>query len=132
MKNFSRIFLRLLLALVGLVVLLLIYAFLAYPSEYVRRVLLWQNSDVFDYQKFPERPLETGSSTFYFTEALDEAKVRAIFETNPTIDHLDTFLANNHTQAFIVIQNDRILYEKYFNGIKRDSIVTSFSMAKSF
>ena len=132
MKNFGRILLRLLLALVGLIAIILIYAFLAYPAEYVRRVLLWQNSDVFDYQKFPERPLKNGSSTFYFTEALDEAKVRAVFETNPTIDHLDTFLANNHTQAFIVIQNDRILYEKYFNGIKRDSIVTSFSMAKSF
>src|SRR6266498_2063023 len=132
MKKFSRILLRLLLTLAGLILLILIYAFLAYPSEYVRRVLLWQNSDVSDYQKFPERPLKTGSSTFYFTKAPDEAKVRAVLETNPTIDNLDTFLANTHTQAFIIIQNDHILYEKYFNGTRRDSIVTSFSMAKSF
>jgi CubicO group peptidase (beta-lactamase class C family) len=132
MKNFGRILLRLFLALGGLILLILIYAFLAYPSEHVRRVLLWQNSDVFDYQKFPERPLQTGSSTFYFTEAPEETKVRAAFETNPTIGNLDTFLANTHTQSFIVIQNDRILYEKYFNRTKRDSIVTSFSMAKSF
>ncbi len=116
----------------GLILLILLYAFLAYPSEYVRRVLLWQNSDVYDYQKFPKRPLETGPATFYFTKAPDEAKVRAVLETNPTIDNLDTFLANTHTQAFIIIQNDRILYEKYFNGTQRDSIVTSFSMAKSF
>src|SRR5437867_2609034 len=132
MNKFGRVLLRSLIALAGLIVLILLYVFLAYPSEYVRRVLLWQNSDVYDYQKFPERPLATGSSIFYFTEAPDEAKVRAVFEANPTIDHPATFLAKNHTQAFIVIQNDRILYEKYFNGTKRDSIVTSFSMAKSF
>jgi CubicO group peptidase (beta-lactamase class C family) len=31
-----------------------------------------------------------------------------------------------------VIQNDTILYEKYFNSASRDSIVTSFSTAKSW
>ncbi len=132
MNKIGRVLRRLLIVLMGLILLILLYAFLAYPSEYVRRVLLWQNSDVYDYQKFPKRPLETGPATFYFTKAPDEAKVRAVLETNPTIDNLDTFLANTHTQAFIIIQNDRILYEKYFNGTQRDSIVTSFSMAKSF
>ena len=33
--------------------------------------------------------------------------------------------------AFIVIKDDKIFYEKYFNGYQRDSINTSFSMAKS-
>ena len=41
-------------------------------------------------------------------------------------------MADNRTQAFIVIQNDEIIYEQYFNGNNRDSIVTSFSTAKSF
>jgi CubicO group peptidase (beta-lactamase class C family) len=31
-----------------------------------------------------------------------------------------------------VLQDDAVLYEKYFNDTRRDSIVTSFSMAKSF
>jgi CubicO group peptidase (beta-lactamase class C family) len=44
----------------------------------------------------------------------------------------DEFLASNRTLAFIVIRDDEILYEKYFNGNARDSIVTSFSSAKSF
>lgn len=132
MKTVSRTLLLAAFALVGLVALVLLYAFLTYPSEYVLRVMLWQNSDVNDYQKFPERRLETGSSTFYFTEALDEVRVRALFEVNPMTDDLDAFLADNHTQAFIVIQNDCILYEKYFNDSERDSIVTSFSVAKSF
>ena len=48
------------------------------------------------------------------------------------IDDPDSALEAAGTQAFIVIQNDTILYKRYFNGARRESIVTSFSMAKSF
>jgi CubicO group peptidase (beta-lactamase class C family) len=41
-------------------------------------------------------------------------------------------LKGNQTQAFIVIQDDTILYEKYFSGATRDTIVTSFSCAKQW
>jgi CubicO group peptidase (beta-lactamase class C family) len=55
-----------------------------------------------------------------------------LFERDPAIDDLETFLEESGTQAFIVIQDDAILYERYFNDTERDSIVTSFSTAKSF
>jgi CubicO group peptidase (beta-lactamase class C family) len=45
---------------------------------------------------------------------------------------LETFLTRSATTSFIVIKDDVILYEKYSNGYRRDSIVTSFSVAKSF
>jgi CubicO group peptidase (beta-lactamase class C family) len=48
------------------------------------------------------------------------------------VPDFDSFLAKNGTQAFIVIQNDTILYEQYFNSTSRDTMVTSFSVAKSF
>jgi hypothetical protein len=44
--------------------------------------------------------------------------------------NFDSFLASTGTTAFIVIKDDKILYEKYF-GYQRDSINTSFSIAKS-
>jgi len=80
------------------------------------------------------RNVENAGSPFQFAAGTqeDEALVRTLFETNPLIRDLDSFLRETRTQAFIVIQNDRILYEKYFNGYRRDSIVTSFSVAKSF
>ena len=31
-----------------------------------------------------------------------------------------------------MIKDDALIYEHYFNGYQRDSIATSFSMAKSF
>jgi CubicO group peptidase (beta-lactamase class C family) len=58
--------------------------------------------------------------------------VSALFEEILEIDDFDTFLSEMDTQAFIVIQDDKILYEKYFNNAERDSLLTSFSVAKSF
>ncbi len=111
--------------------LLLIFS-LIYTPEYVVRVLRWGNADVYDYRKFPERKLETTPHTFHFVKGPDESRVRALFQTISRMEDLDAFLAANRTQAFIVIQDDGILYEHYFNGAQRDTIVTSFSVAKSF
>ena len=41
-------------------------------------------------------------------------------------------MESNGTQAFIVIQDGTVLHENYYNDAQRDSIVTSFSVAKSF
>jgi CubicO group peptidase (beta-lactamase class C family) len=118
-----------LLALVGFALLL---SCLVYPPAYVYRVIWWNLADVNDYQRFPAQELETGPSDFAFRRSLDEARVASIFEAQPEVDRLKEFLASQHTQAFLVIQDDAILYEKYFGGAARDSIVTSFSVAKSF
>ena len=110
----------------------LVLAYIIYPPKYVNRVLRWGNADVYDYLKFPERKLVASSSPFIFSVDLDEQRVRNQFELSSDIDDFDKFLTDNDTQAFIVVQSDEILYENYFNGNTRDSIVTSFSTAKSF
>jgi CubicO group peptidase (beta-lactamase class C family) len=61
-----------------------------------------------------------------------EPLVQQTFQSNPNIPDLDSFLADTGTQAFLVIQDDAIIYERYFMGYQRDSLVTSFSVAKSF
>jgi CubicO group peptidase (beta-lactamase class C family) len=117
--------------LVGSVALVLVWALWVYPAEYVYRVLAWRESDAFDWQKFPEHPLEAAPATFVFDQAPDE-QVGALFEELAGVDDWDAFLEANDTQAFIVIQDGAVLYENYFNDTRRDSIVTSFSVAKSF
>jgi CubicO group peptidase (beta-lactamase class C family) len=123
---------HILMGLLAVISVPLLYAYIAYPAEYVNRVLRWGDSDVYDYRKFPKRPLETSDSHFEFSLNLDEHHVRTQFEAVSDLDDFDSFLAKKRTQAFIVIQNDNILYEQYFNGASRNSIVTSFSTAKSF
>ena len=121
-----------LLGILTLISAVILYAYIAYPAEYVNRLIRWGDSDVYDYQKFPERVIETSDSPFEVSLKLDEKRIRSQFELASAIGDFDSFLAENHTQAFIVIQDDAILYEQYFNGASRDSIVTSFSTAKSF
>ena len=41
-------------------------------------------------------------------------------------------MESNGTQAFIVIQDGTVRHENYYNDTQRDSILTSFSVAKSF
>ena len=132
MKTLLKILGWLLLGVVGIFAIVLLLAYLVYPPEFINRLIRWGDADVYDYQKFPERMLETSDSPFEFSLNLDEARVRSQFEFGSDIDDFDTFLEDNHTQAFIVIQDDTILYERYFNAARRDSIVTSFSIAKSF
>jgi len=119
------------LVLLGLIALTLLYAFTFYPAEYTLRLLHWGESDAYDYQKFPSRPLNASPDPFYFGRTSDQERVRTLFERDPKIGDLDSFLQETGTQAFIVIQDDVLLYEEYFNSASRESFVTSFSMAKS-
>jgi CubicO group peptidase (beta-lactamase class C family) len=101
---------------------------------FLARAVFWNSSDVKDYEKFPAREIGSALPAFNF-------KAKPSPELFKTIDYqngkqvlradFDSFLKNTGTTSFIVIQDDTILYEKYFNGYSRDSIVTSFSIAKS-
>ncbi len=58
--------------------------------------------------------------------------VEALFRQLSGTKDWNRFLEANHTQALIVIKDGTVVYENYFNHTQRDSIVTSFSAAKSF
>lgn len=126
LKTIWKVLLGLLIVLLGLVVLVLVWAFISYPSEYVLRGIRWGDSDVYDYQKFPARPMAASPQPFNFEYEPAETMVQSLFEQNPAIDDLDEFLERNKTQAFIVIRDDAILYEKYYNGADRDTIYCYF------
>ena len=49
--------------------------------------------------------------------------------TNGSLEH---YLDASRTTAFLVIHDDVLLYEKYFDGYDKNSIQTSLWMAKSF
>ena len=112
--------------------LVLLYVYLTYPAVYINRLLRWGEADVYDYQKFPARELTPSKEPFHFETNPDEERVRTQFEASSGMEDFESFLEANNTQAFLVIQDDTILYERYFNRASRDSIVTSFSTAKSF
>ena len=123
---------------------------------YASRIIAWREADFRDFEKFPSRPVPAGSNAFslepapkkppeylktvtYRRDASDPATPResmatALDSTGGTkvTEPLDEFLADTGTSAFLVIRDDALLYEGYFNGYGRESTQTSFSMAKSF
>ncbi len=129
--NITKRFRNIAIVIVGLLVLPISVALLLYPPVYVYRAMVWQESDAFDWQKFPSRPLSAAPRAHHFDVALNP-RVEELFEHVSGTDDWKSFLETNHTQAFIVMQDDVIVYEEYFNNTQRDSIVTSFSVAKSF
>lgn len=44
---------------------------------------------------------------------------------------LDKFYAETKTNAFLVLKNGKLVYEKYFNGTTKDKLLPTYSMAKT-
>lgn len=107
------------------------------PLPYEEQLEKWGDATVLDYLIFPSRALKASQHPFRFRRTREDHKVGAAlaaieYAPGKRVGDLETFLTRSATTSFIVIKDDGILYEKYFNGYRRDSIVTSFSVAKSF
>ncbi len=96
----------------------------------VGRFIIYNFADINDYKKFPSRPLDASANPFRFYETATGKKPKTLVINDKEIP-FDQFLADRKTVAFLIIQNDTIQYEHYFNQYDTASIVPSFSMAKS-
>lgn len=96
------------------------------------RFVVYNFADIKDYKKFPSRPLVSNGTKYKFQSA-EKGKYPNSFRwgNKPDSVSLDWILEKNKTVAFLIIKNDTIQYEKYFKGYKQESIIPSFSMAKS-
>lgn len=97
----------------------------------VSRALIWRDSDIDDYRRFESRPIPAGDAPFRYAHGpgYPDGLPAALLPGEPDFA---AFLARSDTTAFIVIRNDEIIYERYFNGHDAASTETSFSVAKSF
>jgi CubicO group peptidase (beta-lactamase class C family) len=94
-------------------------------KEYVYRAYAWGDSDIFDYEKFPSGAVQNAAPAFHFKSASPA-------ETFVPPDGIEDLLGASGTTAFLVVRDDTLLHEGYFNGFQRDSWFTSFSVDKSF
>ena len=78
----------------------------------------------------------TGSQRGASRQAVAQVLLRAGVEADLVVSGerkgLDEFLRETDTLAFLVVHEDRLVHERYFNGATRESLQTSFSAAKSF
>lgn len=113
-----------------------VYFFLASRTDtFTGRWVAWKSSGVEDYLLFPSHTINNAPPVFEFDhddQRPNYGKIEYQYKGKSHMATLDALLESTGTTAFLVIKEDKILYENYFNGYKRDSIVTSFSIAKSF
>jgi CubicO group peptidase (beta-lactamase class C family) len=101
---------------------------------YVARDMAWDGTDVWQVPKFPERAIANAPPAFRFRQNLSPQLFQTIeYEQGGQLKRasFDAFLESTQTTSFIVIQDDAIRIESYGGGYTRDSVVTSFSIAKS-
>ena len=114
------------LAVVLVSIVLLMYIFnVDYLLRAVKTIYFKGYTTAFleDYKEFPNRKIQKGIAQPW-SIASDYNKIRATQN-----------LAKNHkelqTIAFLIIKNDSIWHESYFDGFDKNSKTNSFSMAKS-
>lgn len=129
--HFIKIILWFFLLLIGIFLSYLLVSVFVYSPQYVYRVLVWQESDAFDWLKFPSHPLKAAKTPYIFETKLDP-QIPQIFAAIAQTDNWESYLTENHTQSFIVLKDGVLVYENYFNDTNRGTMLTSFSMAKSF
>jgi CubicO group peptidase (beta-lactamase class C family) len=121
---------------VGLVLAGLLVAFLAVygwawaslDSSAVARAMIWMDADVGDQYRFPSRVVPAGESVSQL----------------PTGDEIDLgpsplgggggfegFLRQTDSRSFLVVHDDRLVYERYFQGSDPATLHTTWSVAKS-
>lgn len=102
-----------------------------FSPTYLGRVLTHWDSSVSDYRIFPERTIEKSEQPYSYVKninsSLDDITVRYSNKQKT----LKEFVESTATTSFIIAKNDEIVYEKYANGYNKNSVNTSFSMAKS-
>ena len=113
------------------------------PYSGFARALVWMEADIKDYEKFPARTINNTPPVFNFgkVDSTTQSQYLRVLDriasqpSSPNIINRASFnelLVSTQTTAFLIIKDDRLIYENYFNGYDRDSINTSFSVAKSF
>lgn len=101
-------------------------------STYSGRYVRWNTYGIDDYRKFPAYHYQASENPFVFHKTtLIELDTLMVPVAEGRRKILLDVLKDSKTTAFLVIKNDTILYEKYLNEYSRDSMNTSFSVAKS-
>ena len=115
-------------ALVLMVLALFGWAWLSTDRSSIARAMIWMDADVGDRFRFPARPIPA----YDHPSPLPAGPEPDLSAPAGEGTDLDGFLRRTGTVAFLVVHDDRLVYERYFGGSERRTLQTSFSVAKSF
>ncbi|WP_159636432.1 serine hydrolase domain-containing protein [Sphingobacterium composti Ten et al. 2007 non Yoo et al. 2007] len=114
-----------LIVLITVVSLGLLFTGNGYILKAVRTVYLTGHTSAFleDYKYFENRKIEKGTPQPW-PQSVD-------YNKSSSTPVLDSIHLANKSIAYLIIKNDSIWFEKYYDGFNEKSLTNSFSMAKS-
>ena len=95
----------------------------------IARAMWWRDADVGDQFRFPSRAIPAGvePSPLPTGTQLDLSLI-----AGPTGGSVEDLLGDADTWAFLIVHDDTLVAERYSGDAHRDTLQTSFSVAKSF
>ena len=131
----KKLAISLIASLCFLVITLALYLSIQYSPTYLYRLVSMHVADVYDYQYFYNRTIRGSGDVPALRNSHMDDYIESLFEKRLEVSgfrNFDDWAKRSETTSLIVVQKDKVLYEKYFNGFSRDSYFHSQSMAKSF
>ncbi|RZK19316.1 MAG: class C beta-lactamase-related serine hydrolase [Pedobacter sp.] len=90
------------------------------------RAVRWWQPDLSDSSKFNSARIMPAKVPFKFISQTNQVKHQQLK------NYLDTFLNRSNTNAFMIIKNDTIIYERFADNTNQNTLHPSFSVVKSF
>lgn len=109
-----------------------------FSSCHLGRFVYWNVANTDDYKKFENTDISKSETSFDFIYSEKKAimpsklSIRKMKDGNVQTIDFEEGIEESKTVAVIVIRNDSILFEEYYDDNTAESIHTSFSMAKSY
>ena len=124
MKRLFTFFKWFFISCVGFILILYVFD-VDYLLRAVKTIYLKGHTTAFleDYKEFPNRTIQKGTAQPW--------AVSKNYNSIPATEKLNTTHKNLQTVAFLIIKNDSIWHESYFDGYTNTSKSNSFSIAKS-
>ena len=96
------------------------------------RVLYFNVPDLTAPENFDNRLVHASTTPVALPRSEHEIKLKLRPEDEAQYETFDDYLAANGTQALLVVHDDRIVYEHYFDGLDVKRQLPGFSMSKTF
>jgi CubicO group peptidase (beta-lactamase class C family) len=111
----------------GIILLFALIAFVLYITNrtYTYKTLWYNLPGIYDKDIFESRIIEKSDHPVEWFISRQYNKI-------PVSEKLESTLENTKTTAFLIIHNDSILTEKYWDSTTDSTVSNSFSVAKSF
>lgn len=102
-----------------------------YSPVFLGRVLAHWDSHITDYKIFPERIIPKSENPYFYEKDINSTLENVTVNYSGKQKPLSEFVESSDTTSFIIVKDDKVVYEQYANGYNENSVNTSFSMAKS-